>query len=888
MSVRYHHEYINDYSVDGGATFQTDTWRIEIFDSSFVGSSSLIDVSKDAAGFTLIYKDDDDDRFTPLKESECEVSFLIETGIQEFQFNRIATTAQEDQFYLIIKKNGNLYWMGAIMQDILRFEDRFYPYKVSIKATCGLSALKKLTDPITRDGSNAPKNLMQYFVSILQVLDPEDIIGSTDDFIETSFKWVEDDMYAGAATDDPLTRIRFGRYNVIHTNPENKEGYVYRTWHEMLTQFCKIFGLRIMFSDGMWRLYQPNSVASVTIDKYTYSKSYDFTGNDPTSSPVGINSSGTRDLTPTDEYKPSAGGNYRYLPALQEVRATYAFKGYQTILNVLDFSTGVDTEIADIVDAGDTAIRLDGVLKTVTTTSSANVFLYFIRMRITIRINDGMGTDYYYDNQNNVGWTTTATFVEVTQGAFRIQQNQVVVVEPFFSIITDNIPDSGTLYIEIDADIVDQNGSTVAEPQFQDSPRVISLRTEYIYDNEDIAEEREYVVTNDVLTESSAVYDVGDLILGDGPTPMANTRLEIFNGTDWENSSQWNIDGSGTLRSISVLLAEEIMRGQETPKRLFDFNITGQMDMHNVFSYGGKTYIINSMKNYSNNRNLFVQAFEAVIYAGDFVVGDEITVDVGRERQSSTIVTGGGTANPNGGTGVGGGRTPVVGFTSTTTTGTVTTIDVPALGENLFVPGDIINLVDPATLAVEQFEVDAKAEATDTTISVVSKAVSYEFPAGSQISIGNESLINKANYRESGELAGLELTSDKVGDLSSQGLAIDLTNKTVAGEVAVFQDFAFGLSTSISTTTTLTDGSVFRADASGGAIVLTLEGASTYDSANKYEIICVQKTDATANTVTINPDAGGTINGAANIVLSSQYDKVLLVRVDGENWIAFI
>jgi len=66
------------------------------------------------------------------------------------------------------------------------------------------------------------------------------------------------------------------------------------------------------------------------------------------------------------------------------------------------------------------------------------------------------------------------------------------------------------------------------------------------------------------------------------------------------------------------------------------------------------------------------------------------------------------------------------------------------------------------------------------------------------------------------------------------------------------------------------------ADATAGNITLTLPVAST--SANCR--ITITKVDATANTVTIAPQAAGTIGGAANVVLTAQYQSVTLQNIN--------
>lgn len=73
---------------------------------------------------------------------------------------------------------------------------------------------------------------------------------------------------------------------------------------------------------------------------------------------------------------------------------------------------------------------------------------------------------------------------------------------------------------------------------------------------------------------------------------------------------------------------------------------------------------------------------------------------------------------------------------------------------------------------------------------------------------------------------------------------------------------------------------VLKADASGAGVTLNLPSAAP--NLVTYSIV---KSDATGNTVTIDPAGTETINGAASSTLSAQWETVTL-RSDGSNWIA--
>jgi len=73
---------------------------------------------------------------------------------------------------------------------------------------------------------------------------------------------------------------------------------------------------------------------------------------------------------------------------------------------------------------------------------------------------------------------------------------------------------------------------------------------------------------------------------------------------------------------------------------------------------------------------------------------------------------------------------------------------------------------------------------------------------------------------------------------------------------------------------------VIRADATSGTVTVTLVAAAT--AGDGFQI-AVKKVDSSANTVIIDGSASETIDGAATLTLSTQYDVALLI-CDGSNW----
>lgn len=87
-------------------------------------------------------------------------------------------------------------------------------------------------------------------------------------------------------------------------------------------------------------------------------------------------------------------------------------------------------------------------------------------------------------------------------------------------------------------------------------------------------------------------------------------------------------------------------------------------------------------------------------------------------------------------------------------------------------------------------------------------------------------------------------------------------------------------STTAATVTMVGTDEVILASANGGAVTVNLQPAATAGNGRRLTVV---KTDASANSVTLDGSGGETLNGAATKVLAAQYDRATIV-CDGSAW----
>ena len=271
MALRRTAEFKNDKGI---------FYKLEIYDS-LTGSPSALTLQLGANGFNLRYEAQDRTRFSGVIPSSCTFDIIPRDSTEQAVIDDIAAAAY-GRFQLVIYKDStttdgssyNLYWVGNILTDVSSRQNLSFQAgtQQTITATDGLAELVDVawtTGNTYADGTTY--RFLQIILNILRdtaILNTSQYFGATDNFIQTQVNWYTGQMPTPAADKDPL--FFSGIKPTALKKEENKE-FVPVDAFTALDRIMKCWGARLILSDGMWRVIQPNGYSDTNFER-TYRK----------------------------------------------------------------------------------------------------------------------------------------------------------------------------------------------------------------------------------------------------------------------------------------------------------------------------------------------------------------------------------------------------------------------------------------------------------------------------------------------------------------------------------------------------------------------------------------------------------------------------------------
>lgn len=681
----------------------------------------------------------------PIMFSHADFNLFVRDDTEEGYLNTIID-GQEDQFYLIVYRDGSVFWRGVILKDQMKLQRSSFPYEVKIRASDGLARLQDVNLEIP---SSAGFNFITALNAVLKetLLQNANFDEENEDFLTTACRIYETDMFDAFSTSvDPLRYARANNLPRLYTGTVKDGVRQYKSYMQVLLDICKTFGLCAKQWNGHWYLIQVDAYNETTLRLHNYSLDCAF-------SIYGTSmSSGTSSLT---NYAPAesiankgeiqANEFYSFAPAMRQARLkvqnlenkVIVPAGYYSNLRAL---TTLGSVVSGNFNSG-ARIRLNLTAEVTQSTWPVN---FLIEWQIKVKC----GSNYLTNQGGNVRWTTTASdFFGVTQ----IQSNPGTSPAFFtlnggsggqwFDIITNSIPSTDDLEIQVDIGFTTLAGNLSSGFTLVDVNG--SIAADYFNYVTTEAPDDEVQHLFGMNQDSSFVFDLGETQLADDPDTSFAGKLIISTGAAWQDSQAWGrFDALDTTGLIVDKLLESIYRSQQTTLKILNASIVN-IDIELI-----GTITVDSLKLYLQ-RGVYNTGQDS--WAGSWIqigsydgegggAASDFYDGIGLTDSSSGQFGGFGKLSPS--------YKMLNGFldvtrTAEVLTGTMTDFDVDAVSINVANVDDEIMVFNPYSGDTEVISLSNAWESGATNLEINSHAFSKSFPVGSIVAIPMRGVVSR-------------------------------------------------------------------------------------------------------------------------------------------------
>lgn len=771
------------------------TIRLELQQNGFSGTSTELTGAGDI--FTHEYEgiDIEDPFEEPIQKSRLELHALIQNS-NDLTILESVFGSDEDEYRLVKKINGSVDSTYKVLPDLLSYSEGAYPFLGSFvgKDLSGLS------------GSDFPLENKQETIitTIARILD---VTGFNID-IHTYTNW----EYASASGDDYLNLIKHNTSNLRNYATSDSEQDTPFTNLKAIEEILRAHKLILRQSNNVWNVYHISALKDPTnVKRYVY----DSTGVQQSTSTV--------DLTTIVDRQSSfvlPNSVNRFKVAIKD--AKYRFK-HRTLEYGIDFPSSVSITDTEPDKSYTQDFKSDGG-QSVYFKCDVSAVDFAGGDADAVTVNIGV-TGYGYNN-NAEAWQVN--------GAVDIPLHQSGTGTTSFNgsiqFKTPNIPnDEDIESIGITLRKVTTSAGTAETTTYSNITFAIFNPTDEDGENE--------TPTYELIQSGnySGHYDGGDILFGDGPFPYSPARLM------WDNSGildptdgQWRFVGETDTWPFHQLALKEVMNWFRKPVRRLEASLWGNFSPQLVISHDSNYYFF--LGGSQTGRNITWDADIAKISHSNQTDTLSKVLTVDSAAASATVD---GATNSV----VLQNKDAVKNQRITTTTsalsGTVTNIDIEAVGEQFVTVGDTFYVFDKQTGALISFVLDAPQKATDTSLSVQSKTLSRTIPSGAWIIFNGEKISSYITRSDTAVKLGVK-TYDQAVDESDEPLVDE------NGEEIVFTDEDEG-----STLQLLQEQATLKVNSDGKVALVRLD-----TSAEEGSVISISADQVRINNATFDEQAG--------------------------------
>ena len=567
------------------------SYKIEIDEASGTPTSNTFKV----ASAQLRYNPETDKPTGQIISSTLEFTCWNEGGYFNSTFIPSLVQSQQQTYrVLLYKDTGSGYeleWFGWIIQDITEEQEASQPYQYKITAVDGLSKLK--TSQYNNSNSDAAQTtpFQKLIIQCLAKSGLQSLLTTSDPFLVTSCDYWEDSMTYGATT-DPLS-LAFVDVRVWNIFNEYWEREYITAW-EVLSQICVTYGARLYLAGGAYRFEQYVEREDATFKEVAYAYNY---------TQLSTTASANRDFTlatNTDINNARAANNqFNYLPAIKRCEIDYERLFLTRDFGQFNFDQDSSSEqtvgfLSIIDDIGiNVVIDYFGIASGNLTNGAK------IRMKIdfTLKVTPAAGSTYYYTNDDEGSWTTSAgTFT------FYSTVERVPLLRDFermsgtFNLVTPELPVDGDISLQ------------VVNTQFEQKVPLSNNNWASVTPTSELwtmaanvsLEDGKFYADTEVFYATTTNASIGDNeVLNQGKTNIADGELQT--GKIWVKSSgtsgtisksdSWRIGNTGTYQRILDLTVETIQGYYHEPLKLYDGTIYCSESFSARLSFNSEFYL---------------------------------------------------------------------------------------------------------------------------------------------------------------------------------------------------------------------------------------------------------------------------------------------------------
>ena len=790
-------------------------WNIRVDDTEYVGDVVEFDPGADL--FELDYQGANKGRFNRVLGSSCE--FGIAIGETESNYDDLISfvddlkDAPEGQFTVNITQGSGtetLFWVGYVLPDISRLDDRAQIQEFRVTATDGLARLKGIEYKDDSGASDAPFGMRTILAHLLGCLtqDPlaDQYFGATDVFLRTVVNWQEDGHGTPANAKCPTAYTRFSGEVFAERNNNSDSEWKFRNCYEVLEIICREMVATLKFSGGCYRFEQINLRADETFVERRFATdgslvsstglaTYEFLSNQT----LG----GTR----------LAGGQYGWLPALKQTQVNYDHRTLRNYLGGASYKwhkDGLNNDplvINNIAFDTDSYIKISGKLKLKVSSTSTSPWRQVFAMYLKAgdytlkRESQAVQPLYLIQYDTPAEWLISSVSAHISTdfiftGSF---DGQVP-----FSIWTP-VPPSGVDSLSIDFDVFgafdkidDAVVTTITDWAFQDLVLTIAgLDTQA---NFEVA--RRYYANNSA--DGNSAVETAEHLFGHAVKPWTPGKLQVSaDASTWADATAtWTVQGGSTDYEFGGLAANEMLAGQAKPLQVYYGDIQGSgVTAHHRITTSADDLAWSFISGRFNGRysRLSGSWWNCAVNRVFVVSGPIIKIPVGATVTDTTDpfqpISPGASILVNNATNIALNALTNNFTDDVISAGPVTSIPLEyAVKADAYETGDEIIMVNPQTGKVSTLTVTANSAQGDTALAV-SGTLDEDLPAGSFVIYSS---LNKttteggpstpANYWE--KVTGLDAITNtngdavRVSDLLRIGSVSGITPTSVIGRDA--------------------------------------------------------------------------------------------------------